>query len=88
MGGRFGALFIGKIIETKGNGYKIAPFHSSFGDIEQRWILVFSEQAFDREKKTVEKKLNAQEKKLNKKLWHLGVHPFGCEQDALLEIKN
>ena len=81
-------ILVAKASEEITNGYKIAPFHSSFGDIEQRWILVFSEQAFEREKKTVEKKLNTQEEELNKKLWHLGVHPFGCEQDALLEIKK
>lgn len=74
--------------KAQGNGYKIAPFKSTYGGIEQRWLLVFSQQAYEREKKTVDKKLKRQAEELNKKLWHLSVHPFGCEQDGLLEIKK
>ena len=38
-------------------GYKTSSFTSHYGGIEQRWVLVFSEQAHQREKKTLEKKL-------------------------------
>ncbi|HNA62236.1 MAG TPA: hypothetical protein PKW79_04090 [Rhabdochlamydiaceae bacterium] len=38
-------------------GYKTAEYKSYYGGIEQRWLLVFSEQAYGREKKTLEKKL-------------------------------
>ncbi len=36
-------------------GYKIAPFASNYGGVQQRWLLVFSQAAFARESKTIEK---------------------------------
>ena len=32
-------------------GYKIAQHVSNYGGIEQHWLLVFSEQAYEREKR-------------------------------------
>jgi transposase len=77
-------------VEREG-GYKTAGYESAYGGIEQRWLLVFSEQAYQREKKTLEKKLEREEKKLQKALWHFENQEFHCEQDgfkALEEIKK
>ena len=63
-------------------GYKIANFISHYGGIEQRWLLVYSEQAYKREQKTVEKNLKKKEEELKKTLWHLGNEIFRCEKDA------
>lgn len=63
-------------------GYKIANYKSCYGGIEQRWLLVFSEQAYQREKKTLDKKLEREEETLQKDLWHFGNQKFHCEQDA------
>ena len=63
-------------------GYKIANFISHYGGIEQRWLLVYSEQAYKREQKTVEKNLKKKEEELKKTLWHLGNEIFCCEKDA------
>ena len=63
-------------------GYKSASFKSCYGEVAQRWLLVYSQQAYDREKKTFEKKLKKQEDALTKALWHLGNQSFACEQDA------
>lgn len=38
-------------------GYKTAAFISNYGEIKQRWLLVFSKQAYEREKKALERKL-------------------------------
>lgn len=38
-----------------GNGYSIYESSSSYGDVEQRWILVRSEQALARAKKTIDR---------------------------------
>lgn len=65
------------------NGYKTAEHQSFYGGIEQRWLLVFSEQAYQREKKTLEKKFKKEEESLKKELWHFGNEKFHCEQDAL-----
>ena len=65
------------------NGYRISSFDSSYGGIKQRWLLVFSEQAYNREKKTLEKKIIKEAEKLKQALWHLNNQVFHCEKDAL-----
>jgi len=68
-------------VEGEG-GYKTAEYKSVYGGIEQRWLLVFSEQAYERERKTLEKKLKREEEELKQALWHFGNREFHCEQDA------
>jgi len=58
------------------------PFPNNYADIEQRWLLVFSEQAYTRESATFEKKIDKQEISLEKKLWHLSNSFFNCQADA------
>jgi len=74
-------------IEREG-GYKTAGYESSYGGIGQRWLLIFSEQAYQREKKTLEKRLEKEEEKLKKALWHFGNQEFHCEQDAFKALKE
>ena len=69
-------------------GYKVSPFVSHYGGIEQRWLLVYSEQAYEREKKTLEKKLNKKDEMLKALLWHLGNEIFDCEKDAKVALKK
>lgn len=64
------------------NGYKISGFSSCYGDIKQRWLLVYSEKAYAREKKTFHKKLDKQDAALRTALWHLENEVFACESDA------
>ena len=74
--------------ELHEKGYKSASFESCYGDVKQRWLLVYSQQAYDREKKTFENKLKKQEDALNKTLWHMGNQSFACEKDAEKEINK
>ncbi len=69
-------------------GYKTALFYSNYGDVTQRWLLVYSDQSYHREKKTFTKKLEKQEEILKKLLWHLSNETFACETDATKEIKR
>ena len=69
-------------------GYKIASTTSNYGGIEQRWLLVYSEQAYAREKKTFEKNLEKKDDALKKILWHLGNEIFDCEKDAESALKK
>ena len=69
-------------------GYKISPFKSSYGEVAQRWILVYSEQAYKREQKTLEKNLVKKTEALEKALWHLGNEIFGCPKDAESALKS
>ena len=67
-------------------GYKIASFSSNYGEVEQRWLLVYSEQSYKREKKTFERKLAKQDDVLKKLLWHIGNEIFSCEMDAMKAV--
>ena len=53
-----------------------------YGGVKQRWIVVFSEKAFARETKTLEKKIK-KEKERGKEVWHLSNQEFYSEEDAL-----
>jgi transposase len=66
-----------------GNGYSISRFDSAYGGIMQRWLLVFSAQAYEREQKTLEKKITKEREKLGQALWHIGNQRFHCEKDAI-----
>ncbi len=63
-------------------GYRVSEFISHYGNVEQRWLLVYSEQAYEREKKTLEKKLKGKDEALKKSVWHLSNEIFDCEEDA------
>lgn len=68
-------------------GYQYTSQPSEYGDIKQRWLLVFSKQAYDREKKTFDKRLAKQKSELTKLCWHLENQTFNCEKDALSAVK-
>jgi transposase len=69
-------------------GYKVAPFGSHYGGIEQRWLLVYSAQAYERERKTFEKNLKDKDDAIKMTLWHLGNEVFDCEKDAETALKK
>jgi transposase len=69
-------------------GYLVSATLSEYGDIKQRWLLVHSDQAYQREKKTLEKNLAKQADSLEKALWHLSHERFCCEQDAEDALKT
>jgi len=67
----------------RGHGYYTASTTSCYGNIQQRWLLVYSEQAYQREKETFEKNVDKQQEQINKKIWHLKNELFQCESDAI-----
>jgi transposase len=68
--------------QTLENGYKICVKSVTYKGVEQRWALVYSQQAFDREIKTLDKKIAQEYEALTKTLEGLKGHTFGCEKDA------
>jgi transposase len=64
------------------DGYRTSAQTSYYGGVEQRWLLVYSQQAYQREVATLEKKLAQQHEQLNKHLWHLRNETFACAADA------
>ena len=77
------------IIWTQGeNGYQWSEFCSLYGGIKQRWLLVYSQQAFKREQKTLEKNIAKEKKEAVKKCQQLRAKIFGCAHDAEKEIQR
>jgi transposase len=63
-------------------GYQYVPLKSAYADIEQRWLLIFSQEAYDREIQTLRKNyLKRSEKEYDDFAKLCKVH-FGCEKDA------
>lgn len=71
-----------------GDDFKITASISEYGGIQQRWILCFSQNAFSREKKTLERKFLKKKETLKNKLWHLGNQLFDSIEDAEKEMEN
>ena len=63
-------------------GYTYLPVFNNYGDSEQRWLIVHSEQACLRELKTFEKNLEKERDRNEKALKHLRNEAYACEADA------
>ena len=70
-------------LEALEPGYYGKEFTSEYGETEQRWLLVFSEKAYLRETKTVEKKIHKEQKEQLLELKRLSHIEFDCEKDAM-----
>lgn len=68
-------------------GYKYSEAISNHGGVPQRWQVIYSEQAFIREQKTLIKEIAKKQEELKKLLWHLSNKVFACETDANMAIK-
>lgn len=66
----------------RGNVYETVVY-----DIPQRWVLIESKQAWQREVKTFERNLDKTAQSLIKSLWHLGNQVFQCRDDAQQALK-
>ncbi len=65
-------------------GYRMTVLtEAKYGEVEQRWIMIFSQQAFTRETKTLKRRIEKELILYNKSLWHLSNEIFKCEHDAL-----
>jgi transposase len=70
------------------DNYKIYSEASLFGGVPQRWILVFSKKAYEREKITYNKRVDKEKENFDKQLKKLAKAEFGCEKDALQAYEN
>lgn len=68
-------------------GYKFHELISNYGEVPQRWQIIYSEQAFKRETKSLTKRILKEQEKLIKILWHLENKKFTCEEDAINALK-
>ena len=74
--------------KTLSDGYKICIVETEYRGIHQRWAIVYSEHAYQRECKTLTKNILKTEEQLKKNLWHLGNQVFHCESDAQTALDN
>ena len=64
------------------NGYSYSATTSDYKGVKQRWLLFFSEAAYHRECKTLDKKIQLEDESQNKTWWHLSNRIFTCKDDA------
>ena len=74
--------------QTLDNGYRYSEHTSTYKGVSQRWVLFFSEAAFARECKTLEKKIQKEQDEQTKAWWHLGNRIFKCREDCEAEIQK
>ena len=65
-----------------GEGYRYQTVGSIYAGINQRWLIIYSEQAYKREIKTFEKNLEKERERNATALKHLCNEAFACEEDA------
>lgn len=71
-----------------GNGYKICCIGVTHEGVKQYWSVVFSQQAYDREIKTFEKKLSKLDQSFGKEAWHFSCQNYACKEDAQSAING
>lgn len=68
--------------------YKTHALTKMVQGFEQRWLLVSSNDAYQRELKTFNKRMQKKLDELTKNLWHLSNQVFVCERDAIKAIEQ
>jgi len=69
-------------------GYFGIEICSIYGGVPQRWLLIYSEQAYTREQKTLEKKIQKELEVRKKEIKALASQEFDCECDARNALRN
>ena len=69
------------------SGYKMHVETVMYKGVNQRWALVFSEKAYEREAKTVDKNVIKEKEALDKACVKLMSCDYGCEKDARKALK-
>ena len=69
-------------------GYHLFSTIVEYGGVKQRWIVIFSEKAFSRERATLEKRIEKEREKVEKELWHFSNQPFHSRKDGLNALRK
>lgn len=69
-------------------GYRVKEVPSTYGGVEQRWLLVCSQQAYDREEKTLKKQVQKELERAKIDLNKLSYQDFDCEHDAREQLRR
>lgn len=68
-------------------GYKLTSSIVNYAGLKQRWIIVYSEKAYEREKKTVLKNVAKEKEAIRNQCWHFSNKTFTCKDDGLEQAK-
>lgn len=69
-------------MEELATGYFGKEIDSDYGEVAQRWLIIYSEKAYEREKKTLKRRIAKAEEAAVKELKKLKSMQFLCEKDA------
>ena len=83
-----GQLGLETFIDTPREGYRISQCCSDYGGVRQRWIVVESDIARQRDLKQLDKRLSKQADTATKQLRKLSRTDFACEADALKQAQQ
>ncbi len=71
-----------------GKDYKIYTEEKVIKGVKQRWALIFSQQAYQREEKTLQRNIAKEQNKITKDLRHLANQKFSCQKDAQKSLQK
>lgn len=74
--------------EIEQGSYKIYTEEKVVAGVKQRWALLFSKQAYEQGKSTLERKKLQEQQEATKQLAHLSSKIYNCEKDALKALKE
>lgn len=69
-------------MEEVGDGYRICPLGNTYGGVRQRWLLVYSHQAYVRESRQLDKRIMRAQEAAEKAWRTLQKCIFQCQADA------
>lgn len=64
------------------DGYSYYVKEVTYKEVQQRWVMIRSEQAYQREVKTLRRNIDKELTALKKEWWHLSNQVFSCAKDA------
>lgn len=68
--------------------YSYRGYTNSYGGVEQKWLVIFSEKGYDREIKTLNKSIEKERENIETGLWHFMNTEFNCQEDGISELNN
>lgn len=74
--------------QTIDENYRSISKQIIINGLMQRWVMLFSQHAYQREIQTLQRKMQKHYEELQKELWHLSNQVFNCVEDAEGDIKN
>ena len=74
------------MVEAEKPGYKFSEVCSNYGNVHQRWLVVYSQSAHDREYKTLLKRIDKEKGKARKELFHLEAKEFPTQEEVLASL--